>query len=410
MEFFKNEKIIKRDIDMANLKKFLSHPNILVISGVRRSGKSVLALQIVEKEKYGYLNFDDERLAGFISDDFNKILETFYELEGNLDYFVFDEIQNIKGWELFANRLRRTKKVIITGSNAHLLSGELATHLTGRHINFVLYPFSFKEFLRYQGLEFQSQDFYSTQKTAQIKKALNDYIITGGFPETYKFGKAILSRIFEDIIVKDILIRYKIKNQSAFKEMANYLISNFGQETSYSNLSHIFKIKDVHTVKNYVSFLTSTYLIFVLNRFSFKLKQQVIAPKKIYGIDTGIINHLAFQFSENSGKLIENAVYLNLLRDQSYFAKGKEIYYWRDYYQKEVDFVVKDGKKIAHIIQVCESLGKLQTKEREIKSLLSASRDLKCDNLMIITRDEEKEERIKGKKIKSIPLWKWILE
>ncbi|MEA2065466.1 MAG: AAA family ATPase, partial [Patescibacteria group bacterium] len=151
-----------------------------------------MALQILEKEKYGYLNFDDERLTGFTSEDFNKVLEAFYEFDSDLDYFIFDEIQNIKNWELFTNRLRRTKKIIVTGSNAHILSGELATHLTGRHINFTLYPFSFKEFLKFQKIEFQNKDFYSTKKISQIKKHLNNYIAVGGFPEAYKFGKAIV--------------------------------------------------------------------------------------------------------------------------------------------------------------------------------------------------------------------------
>lgn len=409
-EFFKNEKIIERDADSKRLKKYLKHPNILVISGVRRSGKSVLALQILEKEKYGYLNFDDERLAGFAAEDFNKVLEAFYDLEGDLDYFIFDEIQNIKNWELFANRLRRTKKIIITGSNANLLSGELATHLTGRYINFALYPFSFREFLKYQGKKFKENDFYSTKKISQIKKLFNKYTEEGGFPETYKLGQAMISKIFEDIIVKDILLRYKIKNQSAFKELANYLLANFGQEISYSKLSNIFKIKDVHTIKNYVSYLSSTYLIFILEKFSFKLKQQAIASKKVYGIDTGLINHLAFQFSENSGRLIENIILLEFLRRKSYSKNKLEIYYWQNYSHQEVDFVIKEGKKIIQLIQVCSNLGRIQTKEREIKALLKAMQEFKLKQGMIITENEEDEIKIDNKKIKVVPVYQWLLE
>jgi len=409
-EFFKDEKIIEREVDLKRLKKYLNYPNILVISGVRRSGKSVLALQILEKEKYGYLNFDDERLAGFTAEDFNKVLEVFYELEGDLDYFIFDEIQNIKNWELFANRLRRTKKIIITGSNANLLSGELATYLTGRYINFTLYPFSFQEFLKYQGKKFGKNDFYSTKKISQIKKLFNRYTDKGGFPETYKLGQAIISNIFEDIIIKDILLRYKIKNQSAFKEMANYLLANFGQEISYSKLSNIFKIKDVHTTKNYVSYLSSTYLIFILERFSFKLKQQAIAPKKVYGIDTGLMNHLAFQFSENSGRLIENIIFLEFLRRKSYSKNDLEIYYWQDYSHKEVDFIIKKGKKIIQLIQICLNLGKTQTKEREIKALEKAMREFGLKQGIIITEDEEDEIKIGNKKIKVIPAYQWLLE
>lgn len=407
---FKREKIIEREIDIKKLKNFLKYPNVLVISGARRSGKSVLSLLLVKGERFGCINFDDERLIEFTSKDFNRLLQAFYELYGEeLEYFIFDEIQNIKNWEVFVGRLRRTKKIVITGSNAKLLSGELSTYLTGRYIDFTLYPFSFKEFLQFKSLEFKREDFYSTKTIARIKQLLNEYIKLGGFPEVSKFGPAILKRIYGDIIIKDILFRYRIKNKAAFRELAKYLLSNFGQTISYSKLRNVFAIKNVHTVRNYVEYLSSSFLIFPLEKFSFKLKKQFISPKKVYGIDTGLINSLAFQFSENIGRLMENVVFLEFLRKISYFDKNFEVFYWQDYLGKEIDFVIKKGKAISQLIQVCYKIDDLKTKEREVKSLIKASKELKCDDLMVITLDLEKEERIESKKIKFIPLWKWLL-
>ena len=409
-EFFRREEIIEREINLEKLRKFLKHPNILVITGPRRSGKSTLAVSMFRGEKYGYLNFDDERLVGFSSADFNTAIRSFYDLYGeNLDGFIFDEIQNIANWELFATRLRRTKRIVITGSNAKLLSGDLATHLTGRYLESSLYPFSFREFLRFKKFEVKNEYFYSTKKISQISGLLDEYLKNGGFPETLKFGPAIAGKIYDDVIVRDILLRYGIKNKDAFRKMANYLISNFGQEISYAKLGNIFSIKNVHTARNYTEYLSSSFLIFIVEKFSYKLKQQFITSKKVYGIDTGLVNAVAFQFTENSGKIMENAVMVDLKRRADYFGSGGEIYYWRDYSGREVDFVVKKGNKIIQLIQVCQSLANFNTKEREIKSLLKASDELRCEDLLIITRSEESEEKISGKKIIVTPLWKWLL-
>lgn len=410
-EFFAREEIIEREIDLKRLRNFLAHPNVLIITGPRRSGKSTLAVALLADSKYGYLNFDDERLAGFNSEDFNAVLEAFYSLNGtDLEYFIFDEIQNIPNWELFINRLRRTKKIIITGSNANLLSGELATYLTGRHLEAVLYPFSFREYLKVQKMEVKKEDLYSTKKISQIKKYLQKYLDDGGFPETFLFGSAMVNKIYDDVIAKDILLHYGVKNKKAFRELANYVISNFGKDVNYRKLGTVFAIKNVHTVKNYVEYLRTSFLIFVLEKFSFKLKQQYITSKKAYGIDTGLVNSVAFQFSENSGRIMENAVLIDLMRRKNYFGSCTSVYYWRDYTDQEVDFVVKKGAKIVELIQVCQNLGNIETREREIRSLLSASKELRCNKLTIITADNESVEKIEGKQIEFIPLWKWLLE
>ena len=406
LEFIeKRERIIKREF-LDKAKRFLKYPNILVITGVRRCGKSVFSYLLAKENKFGYINFDDERLSSVKSEDLNKILQAFYNLYGDIDYIILDEIQNVKKWELFVNRLRRTKKVIITGSNSQLLAGELASRLTGRYINITLWPFSFKEFLDLNKIE--TREIYTTKEKAEILKFLDIYLKTGGFPEVNKFGKAILPQIYEDIITKDILFRYGIKKIEELKKLAKYLITNFCQEVSYSKLAKILDIKRVSTISNWVSYLENSFLIFKLKRFDFKLKQQFIAPKKVCCVDNGIVNMLAFRFSENIGRFMENAVATELQRRKS-LDPLMEIYYWKDHQQNEVDFVVKYGKKVKNLIQVTYATSKDEIKEREIKGLLKASSKLKCNNLLVITYDYESEQRIERKKIKFIPLWKWLL-
>jgi len=406
-EKFKKTKIIKREANKNRLKKYLLHPNILLILGIRRCGKSIFSLQIFEGEKYGYINFDDERLIEFTTKDFDKLLQGFYELYGEIDNIILDEPHNIYGWELFANRLRRTKKVIITGSNSKLLSGELATHLTGRHIDFTLFPFSFREFLVYNNLNLEV---YTTLERAQIFNHLKDYLFNSGFPEFPKFGKKILKTIYEDIIEKDVVKREKIKREEELRKIARFLVSNFSKEFTYSSLKEISTVKHLFTISNWVSALEEAYLIIKLERFSFKLKQKFVAPKKVYCIDNGLIGVAGFLTSENTGRLMENLVAIELLRRKSYWFSDWEIYYWKDYQQNEVDFVIKEGLDVKQLIQVTYASSKDEIEKREIKALLKASEQLKCKNLLVITWDYEDEWEIDNKKIKFIPLWKWLIE
>lgn len=402
---------IKRDVDLARIKKYLSHPNVLIITGVRRCGKSTLATMILKEDKFGHINFDDNELVNFSGNDFGKLLQAFYELYGNdLQYFIFDEIQNISGWELFVAKLRRTKKIIITGSNANLLSKELATHLTGRHIDYCLSTFSFVEYLKYQRIDFQSDDIYSTKKKVRINLRLNEYFDLGGFPEVYKFGEVMAQNIFDDIVNKDILIRRQIKYKAEFRKITGYLLANYGQEFTYSKLKNVFEIKNVQTLKNYIEYLSESYLIFILERFSYKLKQQVIAPKKIYAVDNALLGKSSTEFSGNLGKKMENIVFLELKRREARADKDYSIFYWHDHFGREVDFVVKKGKKVAKLIQSAYSLERMNTKEREIKALLFASEQLRCDDLTIVTKEEDGEEKVKGKKIKIVSLSRFLLD
>jgi hypothetical protein len=399
---YKSRRLIERDLPEDKLIQSLKHPNILAVLGVRRCGKSVCSHMLLKGKEYRYINFDDERLYGMDARDLNLVLQAFYELYSTeLEYFMLDEIQNVSGWELFANRLRRTKKVVLTGSNAKLLSGELATHLTGRYSDVTLFPFSFYEFLEFKEIE---PDIHSTRSIARIKNALKEYMDVGGFPEVYLFGKEVTARIYENIIYKDIISRHDIRNKRSFSQIAKYLVSNFSGEFSYRKLCGATSIRNVHTVKDYVGYLESSYIVLVVERFSFKLKEQIKAPRKVYCIDTGMINNIAFRSSHDIGKLMENLVAVELHRRKSYY-RGDDVFYWKDHQQREVDFVLIRGEKVSELIQVSYTSSKEGIKDREFKGILRAAVELGCGNMKIITWDYEGDVG----DVKCIPLWKWLL-
>ncbi|MEM0359777.1 MAG: ATP-binding protein [Candidatus Diapherotrites archaeon] len=408
LDKFKSERIIEREC-LSQVKKFISTDVIVIITGVRRCGKSVFAFQCFESDRRGYVNFEDERL-GVAVRDLNSVIEAVYSLKGDVSLLVFDEIQNVSGWERFVSRVSTGKKVIVTGSNARLMSKELSTFLTGRHIDFVLFPFSFREFLDYAGVEFDKKDQYSTKSVAKLKNFLERYLREGGFPLAFKLGRLFLIETYSDIIEKDVIQRYKIKYVSKLKELSRYLISNTSSELTYNRLKNILGLKSTHTVSNWIAYLENSYLFFKLERFSPKLKEQIKAPKKIYCIDTGLVNAVSFKLSQNYGKLVENAVAIELLRRKSYLEAPAEIYYWKDSSGKEVDFVLKEGPKVLQLIQVCYDLSDFETKKRELEGLLKASTELKCNNLLVVNADFEGIEEYKGKKIRFMPLWKWLLE
>ncbi len=405
----KNEKIIEREL-LSVQKETLDSGIIKVISGIRRCGKSTFAHLLLKNKQFAYLNLDDERLIALKTNDLNKILEIFYEIYGQPQYILLDEIQNIPGWELFTNRLKRQGfNVIITGSNANLLSKELATHLTGRHIAVELFPFSFREYLDYQGIPFNSP--LSTRERALIKRELSTYIETGGFPETLKkniMPKIYLRALYSTIIEKDIVIRHGIRLVKTFKDIANYLLSNHSNLMSFNKLKNIYNLKSIHTAKDYASYLEESYLFFFLKKMAFKQGESHVAPRKTYCIDTGLINALSLKFSPEWGKIYENIVAVELLRRTS--IQEANLYYWQGPNKNEVDFVVKKGLPVNQLIQVCYDSSHFDTRKREIRSLMSASRMLGCRDLLIITDNEEGTEKIKDRKIRFIPLWKWLLE
>ena len=297
------------------------------------------------------------------AEDLIKVNEAITQLKGEVNNIILDEIQNVKGWELYVSRLRETKRVIVTGSNSELMSEELASRLTGRYISFVAFPFSFGEFLKHTDSEV---DVYSTQAIAKTKASFDKYMLLGGFPEALKLKERYLAQIYNDIIIRDIERRFGIKNKETFREFSKYIMSNISREVSYNKLKNIFGIKSVHTAKNYMGFLEKAFLAFKIDKYSPKLKQQMLSGKKIYCIDTGMANVMGFRSSEEKGRLLENIVAIELLRRTSYWDFKREIYYWQDYRQNEIDFVIKEKTAIKELIQVSYRVDNYDTKEREV--------------------------------------------
>jgi predicted AAA+ superfamily ATPase len=388
----------------ADFKK-LEAPLIKVIIGPRRAGKSFFALHFLNKKSnFGYVNFDDERLTEI--KDYDAILEAMNTVYNHPKFVLFDEIQNLSKWELFVNRLHRQNlNLIVTGSNSKLLSKELATHLTGRHFLITIFPFSFKEYLEMEKKELTSH---------QIKEKLYNYLIYGGYPEPLIRNmdyKDYLTTLFNSIVYKDIVKRYKIRFPQGVENLAFYLMSNIASEYSYNALAKMTKIQSVHTIEKYLSYLEEAFIFFSLSKFSYKVKEQITSNKKIYCIDNGFIHAKAFKSSPDFGKLYENAVALELKRKE--LNEDIKIYYWKNQQQEEVDFVIQEGLKVKQLIQVCFSIKDLETKNREVRTLIKAGKKLNCNNLLIITEDTEGTEKAEwfGDKatIKFIPLWKWLL-
>ncbi len=393
----------------AELIEHLPIPHALVITGLRRAGKSTLLLQLIKNQYQGevyYFNLEDERLIGFSVQDFNSLYEVMMELYGERTVFFLDEIQNIPEWERFVRRLQNEKiKFIITGSNASLLSKELGTKLTGRHIEIELLPYSFKEFLNYQQVKYNENSFLMTSERALLKKQFNDYLQYGGIPEyvTYKLPH-ILTTLYENIIYKDIIVRYEIHSVRAFRELTLYLINNVGTLISYAKLKNALSLGSVNTVKNYLHFLENSYIILTIDSYAYSILQQAISQKKIYAIDIGLAQAMSTSLNRNSGKYLENIVFLELRR------RYQCIYYYRTVNNLEIDFIVQQGKKILLLIQVCESLANETTRQRELTALTTAMNELGIKEGLILTLDEsETIEFTEQQVVRVIPIYQWLL-
>ena len=400
----RDEGFIQREISPL-AESYLKSPNILAVLGVRRAGKSIFSYMLARHQAFGYVNFLDERLAGVKTEELNGILQDMYGLYGDIGWIVLDEIQGIPKWELFASRLRMTKRVIITGSNSRLLCGELADSLTGRHLDIFLSPFSFGEYLACRRVPAPASP--TTRELGDLMNRLNCYLDEGGFPEVQRLGKPVLRVVYDDIITKDVLGRHKIDNPAQLRALARFLVSNCGNETSFSKLSRALGIKHVSTVSNWVSYLEEAFLMLKLERFDFKLKRPFLAPKKLYCADTGLLGVVGFSSSENRGALLENAVAAELQRRKG--PQDMEIYYWKDHHQHEVDFVQKRGQRVTQLIQVTNAGSREKIEEREFRGLLEGSAALRCKNLAMITWDYEDDIDIEGRTIACTPLWKWLL-
>jgi uncharacterized protein len=392
--------------DLPRVGPMPSDKEIVVISGIRRCGKSTYLHELREintDEPDYYMNFDDERLINFMVEDFQTLHEAFIELYGNQEVFYFDEIQNIEGWERFVRRLYdHGYKVFISGSNASMLSRELGTHLTGRYYQIELFPFSFPEFLKLSGYNFPKDAVMSTRQRAGLKAAFNEYFLKGGFPAYLKSGnKQYLKSLYESILYRDVMVRNGLTNEKELLELVHFMASNTSRLFSYNSLAGVIGVRNATTVKNYLNFLQNTYLIFMVNKYDASLKKQLQNPKKGYFIDIGLVREIGFFNSEDNGRLLENLVFIELKR------RAKDVYY--HYGKKECDFVIREKNRIVEAIQVSWSVYDSETLKREVNGLIEALDSYGLDEGLILTDSEENLLEQDGYRIIIKPVWKWLL-
>ena len=382
-----------------------------VVIGVRRSGKSTLCHKVLQAHgiKYGYANLDDDRLSEMTQEDLNTLLSCIYQIYGSdIPYIFLDEIQNVDGWHLFVNRLLRTGlRVFVTGSNAKLLSSELATYLTGRYNEIRLFPFSFSEYCDYHHIDTLS---ITTKAEADRKRAFLTYIQEGGFPEMQKMRnkRSYVQSLIEAVIGKDVQKRFKIRDKESLRLVANHLIDNACQEVNYDKLADMLNLSD-KTVKKYVSYLSQAFLIQLLQKHSYKSKERVY-NSKAYIVDPGLRNNrLNALVPDDIGWRLENVVYLDLLRRSAdYF---RDIYYYKPGARaKEIDFVICERTTVIELIQVAYEIDSPKAYTREVSSLIKASADLNCSNLTIITFSQAKDIETEGKIIHVKSALEWLLE
>ncbi|MBI5206524.1 MAG: ATP-binding protein [Candidatus Firestonebacteria bacterium] len=393
-----------------NRENLVNNDLIKVITGPRRAGKSTFSLLLFKDKEFAYINFDDENLVKI--DNYDELLKEIFTVYGETKYLLFDEIQNIPNWELFINRLHRQGyNILLTGSNAKLLSKELSTYLTGRHIPIEILPFNFKEFLAARQFSFSMDELNLPEIKGKLLNYLESFIINGGFPELvvkYINPKGYLDTLLDSILFKDIVNRYKIRFPQKIYDLEIYILNNFASELSFRKLCNRLGFNSVVTLEKYLCYLEEAYLAFILNRYSHKTHERISSPKKIYIVDNGYITVKAIQFSNNSGKLMENFVFTELIKKG--FKPNHDLFYYKTRNNKEVDFITRQNIETKALIQVVYQVNETSTKEREIKALVEASEELKCNNMIILTWDYYEQKKIDEKVINFIPLWKWLLE
>lgn len=380
-----------------------------VVIGVRRSGKSTLCYNALLRSgvNYAYVNFDDERLIHLTGDDLNDVLEVLYKIYGDFTHLFIDEIQNIAEWYLFVNRLlRRQMRVVITGSNAKLLSGELATHLTGRHHAITLYPFSFAEYCDYKGIDTKS---LSTKAIAFRRAAFDEYLAQGGFPElqTIKDSRSYVGELVDNIVKRDIEQRFRVVHLSAFEDLTQHLLNIAPTIVVESKLQEDFQFKSAHTAKNYISYLKQAYLLVGLKKYSPKSRAS-LSGEKVYPIDVALMNNRVDAFAgANLGWRLETVAYLYLLR--KYGGEGCDIYYYAER-SGECDFVVCKGRTAILAVQVSYDISAAGTKKRELAGLIRAAKATGCRNLFLLTDHQNEDINVDGYDIAVRPLFDYVLQ
>lgn len=375
--------------------ELLQNPLIKLITGPRRVGKSVFALLMLQGKNFAYLNFDDNQLLEKWNEEL--VMSSLDDVYPDYDFMLLDEIQNLPDWDLWISKLyRRGKNLIITGSNANMLSSEMATVLTGRYLQIEMLPFSLEETMRWKNISPDREE-----QAAQAITLADDYMRNGGYPETIparSITKSYLSTLFDSILLKDVAQRHKVRNTNDLYNLATYLLSNFCNPISANELAGELGLSSVATTKKFCDYLNEPYLFFYLPRFNNKLKLMNKAPKKVYVVDNGFVQSTAFNLSENLGRLLENQVFVELLRRG--YIPGQTLFYYRTRNDKEIDFVTRKGAKVEQLIQVCYDMNSEKTRKRELDALVEAAEELHCDNLLVITNSEQQVINWKNRRIK----------
>ena len=401
---FNNTKhLIRRNIP---LEKYIKTSQIVIISGIRRCGKSSLLRLIREEMKleapdFCYFNFDDERILAEVS-ILEELFNLHIELYGKEPMLFFDEIQNVGNWEKFINRkYEQGVKIFVTGSNAKLLSSEISTSLTGRNKLIELFPFSFSEYLLFQGRKYDI-DRLTSKSRALLQKDFNTYMQTGGFPLVVKENDTeLVNGYFQDILYRDIISRYRLTQVNEIKQIGLYFASNIGKLFSYSTLQSISGVKSLSSIKDYLSYYEHSYLFSYLKKFDYSVKKQIMNSKKVFTTDHAFATRLGFNFSENKGRILENIVYTELLR------RDCEVYYYSG--NNECDFLIKKGLTIVNAIQVVDQLDRTNY-EREYRGLQEAMQTYRIPQGMLITNSIETSVIPEYEGIEIVSVWKWLLE
>lgn len=394
---------IKREI-LSIIKNKLSSDHVIVITGLRRVGKSTLLAQIARKHysnQYHFVSFEDERLLNFSVQDFDLLYETLDSLFGDKKVFLFDEIQNVLGWERFVRRMHDAgHKFIITGSNASMLSQELGSRLTGRYIKIELFPFSFREYCTFCKVTPPKTKVLTTKQKGKMLKLLLGYLGSGGIPDHLKYPSLNLHKtLYDDVLYRDIASRYNLDNTKSLQELTLYLMSNTATLISYNKLKDLLKLGSVNTVKSYIGHLENSWLFFVINKYAYSIKEQQIASKKVYSIDTGLAKSVGFSFSENKGRLLENLVFLNLRQSSDH------LYYYKTSQNTEVDFYLPQEKVL---LQVAYRLDD-HSREREISAITTAHTEKPDTKMIIVTESQKEVIKTPNGSISVIPVYEWLL-
>ena len=377
---------------------------IKLITGPRRVGKSTQALLMLRDKNFAYLNFDNQQLLD--AWDANLVMRMLDDVYPGYDYLLLDEVQNLEAWDMWVSELfRHGKNLVITGSNAKMLSSEMATVLTGKYVQVEMLPFSLEEFFDWNKLDLHHLE---SEHSTEGKVLTDDYLRYGGYPEVVasrQLTRSYLDTLFDSIVWKDVAKRHRVRNITDLNNLALYLVSNFCNPLSANELAEVLGLLSVNTVKKYMDYLHEPYLFYYLSRYNNKLKLMQKAPRKVYVVDNGFVVSKAFSVTDNLGRLLENQVFIELVRRG--YDTEKSMFYYRSRNDKEVDFVLRNGAHIERLVQVCFDMSSPKTERREIDSIVECAGELKCDNLTVVTYDDERTIEKDGYKISVVPIGKF---